>query len=296
MGRLHCFECHDRQFVYDGESMLLGRLPLVHKTLGVQCDPDSDGVQAMARRAGMLAPVTQGLDVLRELRAKWADEARIGSLQLLVSAECNMRCAYCYAHQGDFRGVARERFMSREVAEAAMDAVLPHAGEALVVALLGGEPLLNPSLADIVRCIARSRRHSTCQVAITISTNGTVFDSELAAILRDVGAQVSISVDGPEAIHDSLRPRKGGGGSWRLIQENLERWLAALTTKFVSLRATCTSTNVHSLYDWVRIHSPILRRYSVRDVPSHSTPRKWMSPDGGSPRDIPETTATALRS
>ncbi len=80
--------------------------------------------------------------------------------------------------------------------------------------LSGGEPLLRDGFFEIARFFVGAG------VRTDIVTNGLLVDDEMAARLADVGLYgVTVSLDGPERIHDDLR---GVRGCWRQTQRAIE--------------------------------------------------------------------------
>jgi MoaA/NifB/PqqE/SkfB family radical SAM enzyme len=113
---------------------------------------------------------------------------------------CNLRCAHCYASatpQGapdelDLRGKLE---VLRRVDEVG----------AAILALSGGEPLLNKDFWVI------ARRVSKAGILVSVATNGTLITRRVARRLKSVGVRyVEVSLDSlvPE-VHDRFRGVKG---------------------------------------------------------------------------------------
>jgi uncharacterized protein len=125
---------------------------------------------------------------------------------------CNVDCRYCYLPDR-----ANPRRMPRDVAERIFHAVfrseliedpilfLWHAGEPLAASTGYFRDMF--SLADDVnRSFSRKYRHG-------IQTNGILIDDEWAALFRDRGVKVGLSLDGPAFIHDRHRVTRSGQGT-----------------------------------------------------------------------------------
>ena len=67
----------------------------------------------------------------------------IKALCLNIAHDCNLRCKYCFADEGEYHG--RKALMTEEVGKAALDFLIKHSGSRrnLEVDFFGGEPLLN---------------------------------------------------------------------------------------------------------------------------------------------------------
>lgn len=125
------------------------------------------------------------------------------SVQLQLTNECNLACAYCCTNSGEPR--------AQEVCFEQMLRVVGQIPEVLgartSVALLGGEPLLVPWAIDLASEIVR------LGLGLTIFTNGLpLVDDDLAertARLTGRGAQVRVSLGGPSM--ETCDPMSGAG-------------------------------------------------------------------------------------
>lgn len=144
-------------------------------------------------------------------------------LTINSAQSCNLGCRYCYALGGEFGGpsirIAPEVAVSR-LREAA------HAHSVIkLVQFIGGEPLLNlPALTAVsdevdvlVRAGTLSRRPSLSAV-----TNLTILSDDHIDLFEKHGFVLLVSIDGPQEIHDELRPTKGGRGSHSDVMSNIE--------------------------------------------------------------------------
>ena len=154
------------------------------------------------------------------------------SITFVVTEECNLRCKYCYlVHKNP------DHRMSFEVARAAIDYLLEN--RALVPEpkasweFIGGEPFLELPLLDQIVDYVRLRSYELDHPwfigsRYTITTNGVLYGSPAAQAFigkhRDV-LDITISVDGPEHVHDRARLTKDGGGSYAQVVKNVPLWL-----------------------------------------------------------------------
>ena len=70
--------------------------------------------------------------------------------------------------------------------------------------LSGGEPFLYPELPEVLALVSQQQGFELC-----VSTNGTLIGAAEAALLKDSGASVQVSINGPKAYHDRFRGAKG---------------------------------------------------------------------------------------
>ncbi len=156
-----------------------------------------------------------------------------------IIRRCNLHCAHCYtdSHDRDYEG---------ELTTAEAKAVIDDLARFGVPVILfsGGEPLLRHDLFELIG-YARDRG-----IRAVLSTNGTLIDREVAETLKTFGlSYVGISIDGPEAIHDRFRGKKGAfQASLRAIHHCLDVGIR------VGIRVTLTEYNfshLNELFDLI---------------------------------------------
>lgn len=115
-----------------------------------------------------------------------------------LTLECDLACRHC----GSRAGKARQSELSVEEArEVAQQLAAMGTRE---VAFIGGEAYLHPDWLDIVAAVAE---HG---IRPTMTSGARAIDAELAGRMADAGMQaVSVSIDGLEATHDTLRAVRG---------------------------------------------------------------------------------------
>ncbi len=135
----------------------------------------------------------------------------ITALSLNIAQSCNMGCGYCYAEQGTFGGA--KKVMSLETARASVDRLLEWApaGSRVVIAFMGGEPLLNRALLHAtVRHAADAAQRSGHRCAFSLTTNATLVTAADAQLFHDYPFSITVSIDGPDGVQDRQRPMLGG--------------------------------------------------------------------------------------
>lgn len=130
------------------------------------------------------------------------------SVLIQVTNRCNMRCAFC-----NFWSNAASPHDELSLADfASLEAQLSQLGRFLV-SIEGGEPMLRPDLAEIVKIF--SRRHLT-----VLYTNGWFVTAENAHRLFQNGlTQAGVSIDFDEATrHDAIRGAAGASQrAWQAV-------------------------------------------------------------------------------
>jgi uncharacterized protein len=173
----------------------------------------------------------------------------VTSLVCNVSHTCNLTCSYCYAEQGQYGG--KSALMDEATARQYVDFLIDNSGDAEKVNMtfFGGEPLLNfPVIVSTVRYgQAKAEEHGK-KIGFDLTTNATLLDEKKIRFLNDNRIMVTISIDGPREIHDGVRVRRDGSGSYDQIVRNLEPFLKS---RPVPARVTLTrrSLQVREIID-----------------------------------------------
>jgi uncharacterized protein len=81
-------------------------------------------------------------------------------------------------------------------------------------------------LQEATRYAAQQATRRGVAIGFAITTNGTLLTAADADFFEEYGFAVTVSLDGPQPLHDRLRPYKGGGGSFERIMGNLRPLLA----------------------------------------------------------------------
>ncbi|MHB8067906.1 MAG: radical SAM protein [Desulfobaccales bacterium] len=143
------------------------------------------------------------------------------SLSLNLTRRCNLKCRMCEQHRHQSRSSTALSWYDpgRELPVAAWQDLLDQVAYFRPrLYLTGGEPLLYPHFPELIR-EAKKRKF-----LLHLQTNGTLLD-RAADLLVDAGVEmVTVSLDGPAAIHDRVRGLKG---AFRRTQEGIAALLAA---------------------------------------------------------------------
>ena len=141
----------------------------------------------------------------------------IATVLLKTASRCNIACSYCYVYQlGDQGWLRQPPVMSQSTIDAIvsrLDELRQAQGRDFAVVLHGGEPLLLGE-ALLARLLTGLRARLPVGCTLSVQTNGTLLTDALLDIFADVGATVSVSLDGPAKINDSRRVRFDQGGTF----------------------------------------------------------------------------------
>lgn len=120
-------------------------------------------------------------------------ERAVRTVEVVLTAACNLDCAYCYQNRRS------PRAMDWETLRGAADLLLRSSAPEVVLTFYGGEPLLEfPALR---RCVEYVREHLPAgkTVRFTVLTNGMLLDERIVSFLDANRVRTRISFDGVPA-------------------------------------------------------------------------------------------------
>ena len=142
----------------------------------------------------------------------------VKALCLNIAHDCNLRCKYCFADEGEYHG--RKAMMTFEVGKAALDFLVANSGNRhnLEVDFFGGEPLMNWEVVKQIVEYGRSiEKEAGKNFRFTITTNGTLLNQEILDYCNKEMGNIVLSIDGRKEVNDKMRPRAGGQGIYDTI-------------------------------------------------------------------------------
>ena len=194
----------------------------------------------------------------------------IKAMCLHIAHDCNLRCDYCFASTGDYKG--GRALMSLEVGLRAIDYLIEHSGNRrnLEVDFFGGEPLMNWSVVEEVVRYARSKEAEHGKnFRFTVTTNGLLLDDEKIAFINREMSNIVLSIDGRKEIHDKLRITANGKGSYDLILPKMQKLVAARDLdRDYYVRGTFTKYNLDFSKDVLHLRELGFDQISIEPVVS----------------------------
>ncbi|MGD0661887.1 MAG: radical SAM protein [Syntrophorhabdales bacterium] len=169
-----------------------------------------------------------------------AEEIRTGvgqeKLCIEVTTQCNGSCLHCFARSGISRRSSLPVDLVKGIMVEGYDAGYRH------LHITGGEPLLWEGLFR-----ALDHGFGAGYQTIFMNTNGTLITEEISKRLAAYGRSfsMSISLDGPEALHDRIR----GNGSHKRTIRGIEKALNGGND--VTIFTTATKSLLPELPDFV---------------------------------------------
>lgn len=156
---------------------------------------------------------------------KSANEFTVRKLALVLTSSCNMRCRYCYANYGmyDYEKAAD---MNAEKLESVLSYFTKNFKGIGAIQFFGGEPTLKEDLiyqtVDYFERMVQSGEIKTMPV-FGIVTNGVYMPDKLVDYFKKYSFFVTVSLDGPILVNDTLRIDCSGHGKYKSIWANIAK-------------------------------------------------------------------------
>lgn len=177
------------------------------------------------------------------------------TIVLNVNTGCNLSCSYCYKE--DLDTPSKGRKMAFETAVRSIDLLLAESPdrEAYNIVFFGGEPLSNLRLIrDVVEHAEPRFAALGKSVSFTLTTNATLLTEEIVDWLDAHRFGLTISMDGPKALHDLNRKTVGGKGSYDVVAAKARMLLSRYRSRPVGARVTLTAgvTAIWEIWDHLK--------------------------------------------
>lgn len=194
----------------------------------------------------------------------------VKALCLLVSQDCNLRCEYCFAGEGEY---GAKGLMTLETAKAAVDFLIQASGNRrnLEIDFFGGEPLLNFDVVKETVAYARSKEAAAeKRFRFTITTNGLLLSDDKTDFINANMDNAVLSLDGRKEVNDRARKRVGGQGSYDTVVPAVQRFVekrqAQKTGNSYYVRGTFTSHNLDFAADVLHLRDLGFDQISMEPV------------------------------
>ncbi len=169
-----------------------------------------------------------------------------------ITGKCNLSCAHCY----NLDGKPHENELTTEEVKRTLEEISIFGVES--ISFSGGEPLLRKDFLEIAS-------HAGCLgfKSVSVATNATLMDREIAKQLKAANLKVQVSIDGDVAeIHDTMRGIIGAFDKAihgiKLLQEEGNN---------VSVCTTATKLNVDRIPNIMQLMQNIgVKNYRVQGV------------------------------
>ncbi|MEY8320929.1 thioether cross-link-forming SCIFF peptide maturase [Lachnospiraceae bacterium 46-61] len=193
--------------------------------------------------------------------------AVVKALCLHVAHDCNLKCQYCFAEEGEYHG--KRELMSVEVGKKALDFLVANSGSRknLEVDFFGGEPLMNFDVVKELTAYGREiEKQYNKQFRFTITTNGILLDDEKQKFINENMHNMVLSLDGRKEVNDKMRPRAGGQGSYDVIVPKFQKAAESRNQTDYYIRGTFTKYNIDFYEDVIHMADLGFKQISVEPV------------------------------
>jgi uncharacterized protein len=175
---------------------------------------------------------------------KTASKLGLAAIELNLTFNCNLTCAYCFIHEKD----PGER-MTLATAKKAVDFLVERAAFPVVnITLIGGEPLLEFTLIkQIVPYALEAARKRNLLVTWSVTTNGTLLNEEIMQYFALYKINILLSMDGGARTHNRYRRDRSGQGTWHKIAKKIP--LIKLYQPWLGVRMTVSTEAISTMRD-----------------------------------------------
>jgi uncharacterized protein len=148
---------------------------------------------------------------------------------LRVSARCNLACNYCYVFKhGDLSWKNYSPVMSKKnillFSERLKDYVTAKKLKDVYIIYHGGEPLfIGKSVLLEYTDIIMNCLRNIANVEFSLQTNGTLLTDKFLEGCDERKIRISLSIDGPEDIHNRNRKMANGDGSFNYVFSGIQK-------------------------------------------------------------------------
>lgn len=199
-----------------------------------------------------LEVISDGSPLTEEIAVKTVDQFPLNTLVLNVNTGCNLSCSYCYKEDLDKPSAGKK--MELDTAIQSIEMMLDESPDEPLynIVFFGGEPLSNLALIKSVVAWCESEFPARGKrVEYTMTTNATLLNEEIVAWLAKYNFGLSVSMDGPKAVHDKNRITVGGQGTYDVVSKKAKMLLSGYIRRPIGARVTLTrgTTDVIGIWD-----------------------------------------------
>jgi len=191
----------------------------------------------------------------------------VKALCLHIAHDCNIRCQYCFASQGDFKG--ERTMMTADTGKKAIDFLLENSGSRknLEVDFFGGEPLMNmDSIKEIVSYGREKEKELNKNIRFTLTTNGVLLNDENMKYINEEMHNIVLSIDGRPETNDKMRYTINGDGTYEIILPKIKKMAELRKDKHYYVRGTFTRHNKDFAEDVLHLADLGFENVSVEPV------------------------------
>ena len=190
-------------------------------------------------------------DLYEEIAHRDNAKSFIKALCLNIIHDCNLKCKYCFADEGEYKGCRKT--MTAEVGKKAIDYVIKKSGprKNIEVDLFGGEPLMAfNTIKEIVDYAREQEKIFNKNIRFTMTTNATLLNDEIMEYIDKNMGNIVLSIDGRKDVNDKVRVRCDGSGCYDSILPKIKKMVEMRDkSKQYYVRGTFTRENTDFFED-----------------------------------------------
>lgn len=205
------------------------------------------------------------------LKAKF--DAKLLSVVIVPTYQCNLHCTYCYEKLS--YSVEDNTIMSEQVQDGICRFIEKNLNgvEKLEIFWHGGEPLV---ALDVVKRLGgklkRLAEERKIQYVSKMSTNGYLFTEAVAKELKELGiTKYKMSIDGCKENHDYRKRHKDGSATYDTILGNIEKSIDYVDE--IDLRINVDKEDLKEAYEIMRVLEE--KGISGKVIPRLGKPQKF---------------------
>ncbi len=141
-----------------------------------------------------------------------------------ASADCNLRCAYCfYLERSSLYSQTKRHRMSRDVLERIISSYMATEQPQYSFGWQGGEPILM-GIGFFEKVVSLQKKYGKAGAVVGngVQTNATLIDDSLASFFGRYNFLLGVSLDGPENLHNTYRVSARGRGTHERVVKSIQ--------------------------------------------------------------------------
>ena len=192
----------------------------------------------------------------------------INNLQFMIQLGCNLRCKYCYAHDGTY-DYGKNWIIDVETGKRIVDSLIKNGIHTIhKVTFFGGEPSLFPdtinAICEYVEKLQENKLLNN-DIQFFMVTNCTYMPDDLIKTIKKYNIRLTISLDGNPIVNDQLRVHANGSGTYENVITNIKRMRDA-EVEPVMIEATYTCIHEKEKVSRAEVKKELERLTGIKSV------------------------------
>lgn len=183
-------------------------------------------------------------------------DENITGVTLLVSNQCNMKCKYCYAHNGNYG--LEDSLMPLDLAEYIANYIKEYLKDVKKISIFGGEPFLN------VHAMERICESLNNDIKFATVSNLSIVNQNIIDLVKKYDILITASIDGPKDINDFSRIFKNNKGTYDIVSKNIIK-LQNETNNIIMLEATYTNYTKNK-YSPLELAEYLYKTFGIKNI------------------------------